>query len=83
VNSVVIGSVRYFGRTCAYQDVDLYAARDIGKERDMEVGMLPPKLAQMMINLVGHGSSSLRANAKQSRSDQPFSKSVDPETSSG
>ena len=51
MNSIVVGNVRYIGRTCAYQDVDLYAARDIGKERDMEVGMLPPKLAQMMVNL--------------------------------
>ncbi len=38
-------------RTIYIQDIDAYSARDMGKTRDMEVGMLPPKLAQMMINL--------------------------------
>jgi tRNA G10 N-methylase Trm11 len=37
--------------TLACQDIDSYAKRDTAKIRDMEVGMLPPKLAQMMINL--------------------------------
>lgn len=37
--------------TIAFQDVDEYSSRDYGKTRDMEVGMLPPKLAQMMINI--------------------------------
>ncbi len=37
--------------TTAIQDIDAYAARDLKKERDMEVGMLPPKLAQTMVNL--------------------------------
>ena len=50
-NYIAIGGKRYFGVTIAYQDVDAYAARDMEKTRDMDIGMLPPKLAQMMINL--------------------------------
>lgn len=38
-------------RTIHIQDIDAYAERDLGKSRDMVVGMLPPKLAQTMINL--------------------------------
>lgn len=41
----------YIWNTIAYQDVDNYSERDYGKSRDMQVGMLPPKLAQIMINL--------------------------------
>lgn len=39
-------------RTYAYQDIDSYSKRDWDRPvRDSKVGMLPPKLAQMMINL--------------------------------
>jgi tRNA G10 N-methylase Trm11 len=39
-------------QTLAAQDVEAFAARDYGKPaRDMVVGMLPPKLALMLINL--------------------------------
>lgn len=41
----------FIGKTIAYQDVDSYSKRDYGKSRDMDIWMLPPKLAQMMINL--------------------------------
>ena len=44
---------RYIGATIAYQDVDAYSDRDMSKQRDMVVGMLPPKLAQMMLHLAG------------------------------
>ncbi len=37
--------------TIYVQDIDSYAKRDFWKTRDMQVGMLPPKLAQMMINI--------------------------------
>ncbi|MDP2103912.1 MAG: hypothetical protein Q8K26_03255, partial [Candidatus Gracilibacteria bacterium] len=50
-NYISIAGHRYFGVTVAYQDVDAYAERDMEKTRDMGVGMLPPKLAQIMINL--------------------------------
>jgi tRNA (guanine10-N2)-dimethyltransferase len=39
-------------QTTAVQDIDAYAERDFGRPmRDAFVGMLPPKLAQVMINL--------------------------------
>ena len=42
----------YIGRTVAIQDIDNYSLRDFDRpKRDAKVGMLPPKLAQVMINL--------------------------------
>ncbi len=42
----------YLSRTLSVQDIDSYSKRDYGKpERDMRVGMMPPKLAQIMLNL--------------------------------
>jgi len=39
-------------RTTAVQDIDSYTRRDRGRpKRDARVGMLPPKLAQIIINL--------------------------------
>lgn len=44
--------------TRAEQDIEAYARRDQGRPmRDAKVGMLPPKLAQIIINLA-HGSKS-------------------------
>ncbi|MBR3139130.1 hypothetical protein IKG38_03960 [Candidatus Saccharibacteria bacterium] len=41
-------------RTVFIQDIESYAARDQGRPaRDAKVGMLPPKLAQILINLCG------------------------------
>lgn len=41
----------WVGRTIAAQNVKAYTARDMGKPvRDTTVGLLPPKLAQMMLN---------------------------------
>ena len=37
--------------TIAVQDIDAYTARDLGRQRDLKVGMLPPKLAQALVNL--------------------------------
>lgn len=46
------GEQMWMGRTIAAQDVDSYTKRDIGKPvRDTTVGLLPPKLAQVMLNL--------------------------------
>lgn len=53
INYVKVGKSAYMGITIAYQDVDAYAERDMDKTRDMGVGMLPPKLAQTLINLAG------------------------------
>jgi len=42
----------YIGNTVAIQDIDSYSLRDFNRpKRDALVGMLPPKLAQVMINL--------------------------------
>lgn len=43
----------FFWNTIFVQDIYAYSNRDYGKDRDMHVWMLPPKLAQMMINLSG------------------------------
>lgn len=42
----------YWGKTLAVQNFRLYGLRDYGRPgRDMKIGMMPPKLAQIMINL--------------------------------
>lgn len=46
----------YLARTTACQDIDAYTRRDLGKNRDMIVGMMPPKLVQMMMNLLSEKS---------------------------
>jgi tRNA G10 N-methylase Trm11 len=44
-------------QTIAVQDIDSYSLRDRGRpKRDARVGMLPPKLAQIIINLTNTGS---------------------------
>lgn len=44
----------FLGETIALQNIDNYSKRDYDKPgRDAKVGMLPPKLAQIMINLAG------------------------------
>lgn len=55
------GDDLWIGRTVAAQDVNAYAKRDMGKPvRDTGVGLLPPKLAQILLNFgswLVHGSS--------------------------
>lgn len=54
------------GRTIKEQDIDAYAKRDHGRPmRDAFVGMLPPKLAQIMIHLA-------TGNAQEMRVLDPF-----------
>ena len=50
-NIVDIGWIYYFWKTIWVQDIDSYSKRDFWKQRDMQTWMLPPKLAQIMINL--------------------------------
>jgi len=46
------GTQLVVGRSVAVQDINAYAARDQGRpKRDARVGMLPPKLAQTIVNL--------------------------------
>ncbi len=45
---------KYFSRLAAIQDIDFYSRRDFGKPyRSAKLGMLPPKLSQVMLNLAG------------------------------
>lgn len=49
---IIKGTQIYLGLTEAVQDFERYGQRDYGRpERDSARGMLPPKVAQMMINL--------------------------------
>lgn len=46
------GNQTYLAQTLFVQDIDAYAARDQARpKRDARIGMLPPKLAQIIINL--------------------------------
>lgn len=46
------GSRTHVAQTVAVQDIEAYAARDQARpKRDARVGMLPPKLAQVIVNL--------------------------------
>ncbi len=42
--------------TVFVQDIDAYTKRDMERERSMVVGMMPPKIAQIMINLGTKGN---------------------------
>ena len=50
-NIIATDNWYYFGHTIWIQDIEGYTKRDISKHRNMKVWMLPPKLAQMMINI--------------------------------
>ncbi|MFT4532519.1 MAG: tRNA G10 N-methylase Trm11 [Candidatus Saccharimonadales bacterium] len=46
------GKTAYLAQTVRIQDIDAYSARDRERPmRDAKVGMLPPKLAQIIVNL--------------------------------
>ncbi len=52
INIIYSDKTIYIGNTVAIQDIDSYSLRDFNRpKRDALVGMLPPKLAQVMINL--------------------------------
>ena len=56
---VTDGTKTHLAQTFAVQDIDSYTLRDRSRpKRDSRVGMLPPKLAQIIINLAkpNHGS---------------------------
>lgn len=50
-NFLFVEDKLFFWKTIFVQDIYSYSNRDYSKSRDMNVWMLPPKLAQMMINL--------------------------------
>jgi len=50
----------FIGGSRAIQNIDAYSLRDYDKpKKDARVGMLPPKLAQVMINLAGPDTKSI------------------------
>ena len=65
-------------QTTALQDIEAYAARDqMRPKRDAQVGMLPPKLAQILINLAGNNvipdkMSEMPEGSRLSRLLDPF-----------
>lgn len=52
-NIIFTNTEIFIWNTIYVQDIESYAKRDFGKTRDMQIGMLPPKLAQIMMNLSG------------------------------
>lgn len=68
-NLVIWKNKIFFWPTIWSQDVDEYTSRDINKTRDFQTGMLPPKLAQMMINI---SKSSLTPLIKEEVIYDPF-----------
>lgn len=51
---VVAGETWMIGKTVAVQDYQAYSLRDFGRPAaDAKSGMLPPKVAQMMLNIAG------------------------------
>lgn len=60
----------YVGRTVAVQNITAYSKRDRSRpKRDTKVGMLPPKLAQMMVNL---GARAFATDGKRHTVLDPF-----------
>jgi len=62
---ISIDSMVYIGKTLACQDIDAYANRDTAKTRDMVVGMMPPKLVQMMINISQSGEQKAESRKQE------------------
>ena len=52
-NTICTDNEVYTWTTIWIQDINAYSKRDYGKSRDMQIGMLPPKLSQIMINISG------------------------------
>ncbi len=51
----------YFWKTIWVQDINSYSKRDFSKTRDMQIWMLPVKLAQIMINLSRNPNKEIKA----------------------
>jgi len=55
INIIQGNKEMFLGKTIAIQNINDYSKRDFDKpKRDMKVGMLPPKLSQILINLAGN-----------------------------
>jgi len=54
INVFIFGAKIFLGRTEEIQNFEEYSFRDYQRPaRDMKIGMLPPKLARMMVNISG------------------------------
>jgi tRNA G10 N-methylase Trm11 len=71
-NIIEMSGECYIGRTLACQDIDAYAKRDTAKSRDMIIGMMPPKLVQMMINIAQAHPLTTSPSEKGDRSSLSF-----------
>jgi SAM-dependent methyltransferase len=72
------GSQTIVARTTQVQDIDSYTLRDRGRpKRDARVGMLPPKLAQIIINLASNHAA---PNKPPLSPDNPTVTSTDGDT---
>jgi hypothetical protein len=60
------------GTTVATHNIHAYSARDYGKTADMKVGMMPPKLCQIMINLARTAIPQILPISLSSASDTSF-----------
>lgn len=59
------GNKTILAQTLAEQDIEAYSLRDRGRPmRDARIGMLPPKLAQIIVNLAAGGIDSKRDKLK-------------------
>jgi tRNA (guanine10-N2)-dimethyltransferase len=68
------GKNSIIGQTIKVQDIKAYSKRDYDRpRRDTKVGMLPPKLAQIMINLA---SGKLSESTRQSICEIPIGKAI-------
>lgn len=80
------GKTAYLAQTTRIQDIDAYSARDQARpHRDAKVGMLPPKLAQIIINLavgqISHESrvtSHKKVEASSTLNPKPSTLILDP-----
>jgi tRNA G10 N-methylase Trm11 len=60
INIIKHKDLYLLGKTLSIQNIDAYSTRDYHKPmRDMKVGMTPPKLAQIMINLAGRNTKTI------------------------
>lgn len=67
------GSSAYLAQTVCIQDIDAYAERDQARpHRDAKVGMLPPKLAQIIINLAVGNINQLKKSKSDTLILDPF-----------
>ncbi len=67
------GNKTILARTTDVQDIDSYTLRDRGRpKRDARIGMLPPKLAQIIINLASSALERKENDDSQTRLLDPF-----------